>query len=515
MSQDKQWMENERENQQGIPEKTQITEKNETPEQTEGGKDGGGRAGGKRPKGVLGYVFVGLALLCFLAAAVITLTYQREYDRLQLMQETVSASGFFPGILVYGQDVAGLEYDQAKALLVQVLAEEDALRVVNVQLDGQTYSLNIPATHNLDEVLISAFNVGREGELEERYQIITGLQDSPMDFDITTQLDDSGVDAFVAELAQRSLVPAVDATVSDFDPETRSFTFTDEQTGRQLYADHLREQIDLMIKNDDFSRTLTAEFEELLPSVTKAQLESQNKLLASFTTTTTSNSNRNTNIRLCSSAFNGYVVAPGEVFSINDLTGPRTAAKGYKDAGTIRDGILVDEPGGGVCQVSTTLFNAVVRAGMEIVERHNHSWPSDYVEVGMDAAIDYPAKDFKFKNVSDSPIYLVAIFEDRELTVEVYGKPVLEEGITIELRSHVDSTIERGEDIYEFDANLLPGETVQLRKGRDGKVASTYIRYMRGDTLVEEKLLFKSNYPAIRAKYGYGPEIIFDNTSGQ
>ena len=203
------------------------------------------------------------------------------------------------------------------------------------------------------------------------------------------------------------------------------------------------------------------------------------------------------------------------MFSINDLTGPRTAAKGYKDAGTIRDGILVDEPGGGVCQVSTTLFNAVVRAGMEIVERHNHSWPSDYVEVGMDAAIDYPAKDFKFKNVSDSPIYLVAIFEDRELTVEVYGKPVLEEGITIELRSHVDSTIERGEDIYEFDANLLPGETVQLRKGRDGKVASTYIRYMRGDTLVEEKLLFKSNYPAIRAKYGYGPEIIFDDTSGQ
>ncbi len=473
---------------------------------------GGGRRGG--PKGIGGILFTVLALFCFLLAGVFAIAYQQHYERLQLMQQTVSQSGFFPGVRVDGVDLGGMEYDEAYALLSQTLETQDAGRVIRVRVDGAERTLALPATHDLDTVLVNAFNVGREGELEERYERIVRLQDSPVEFTVSTQVDSSGVEPFLAQLDAQTQVPAVDAAVASFDAENRTFTFTDEQSGKKLYVDHLREQIELMIRNDDFSRTLDAEFEELLPTVTKAQLETQNKLLASFTTTATNNSNRNTNIRLCSSAFNGLVVAPGEVFSINELTGPRTSAKGYRDAGTIRNGVLVDEPGGGVCQVSSTLFNVVVRAGMEIVERHNHSWPSDYVKIGMDAAIDYPAKDFKFKNVSDSPIYLVSIFENRELTVEVYGVPVLEEGITIDLRSTTDATLERPEDSYEFDPNLAPGETVLIRKGRDGKIASTYIQYKRGDELVEEKLLFTSNYPAIRAKYGYGPSLDTDLGSG-
>ncbi len=452
-------------------------------------------------------VFTCLALVSFALSAAVTIAYNQEYNRLKTMQDAVSAPGFYEGIRVMGQDVSGMEYDQALQLLSAQLEETDAKRVINVDVDGHTESLSIPASHNLEEKLIEAFNIGREGELEERYARIVELKNSPMDIEVSTEIDDSGVRAFVASIDKETRIEPVDAAVSDFDVETKTFSFTDEAGGRRLYAEHLSEQIDMMVKNDQYDRTLTAEFEELLPKVTKAQLESQNRQLASYSTTTTSNSNRNTNIQLCSSAFNGLVVAPGEVFSINQLTGPRTPAKGYKDAGTIRDGTLVDEPGGGVCQVSGTLFNAVVRAGMEIVERNPHSWPSDYVPIGMDAAIDYPAKDFKFRNVSDSPIYLVSIFKDRKLTVEVYGKPVLEEGITVELRSEVTGEIERGEDKYEFDSSLRPGQVVQLRKGRNGKNVNTYIRYMRGDALVEEKLLFKSVYPAIRAKYGYGPEL--------
>ena len=249
-------------------------------------------------------------------------------------------------------------------------------------------------------------------------------------------------------------------------------------------------------------------------AVTRAELEAQNTLLASFTTKTTSSKSRNTNIRLCSEAFNGYVVAPGEIFSINGITGPRTTAKGYKEAGSIQNGIMIQEPGGGVCQVSSTLFNAVVRAGMEIVERHGHSWPSDYVKIGMDAAIDYPAKDFKFKNISDSPIYLVSSFEDRQLTIEVYGKPMLDERVTIDLRSTTDGTIKRGEDSMVFDASLAPGTTKTVRKGRDGKKSTTYIQYIRDGKVFEEKVLFPTTYPAIRAIINYGPDLVPEETPG-
>ena len=117
----------------------------------------------------------------------------------------------------------------------------------------------------------------------------------------------------------------------------------------------------------------------------------------------------------------------------------------------------------------------------------------------MDAAIDYPAKDFKFKNISDSPIYLVSSFEDRQLTIEVYGKPMLDEGVTIDLRSTTDGTIKRGEDSMVFDASLAPGTTKTVRKGRDGKKSTTYIQYIRDGKVFEEKVLFTTTYPAIRA----------------
>lgn len=471
-------------------------------EQPRGKKRSGGRAGS-----VFGAIFITLAVLCFAVSAVITYDYYQRYQLLETMQQTVSQSGFFPGITVYGQDVAGMEVEQAKAMLTDILAAEDAKRVINVNVEGQDYSLSLAATHNLDEVLIEAFNVGRTGELEERYALISGLAQAPQNFDVETTLDTSNIASFVQRIEMENLVPPVDATVSAFDPETRTFTFTDEAAGKHLMGDVIQSSIDSMLTSDDFSQTIMGQFEPLEPTVTKALLESQNKLLATFTTKTTNNSNRNTNVKLCAKAFNGLVVAPGEEFSMNTLTGPRTPAKGYKDAGTIKNGILVEEPGGGVCQVSSTLFNAVVRAGLEITERHCHSWPSDYVDIGMDAAIDYPAKDFKFRNNSEYPIYLVSTFADRKLTVEVYGASILEEGVTVELRSNIDSEIVRGEDIYEFDATLAAGDTVLLRKGRDGKRVTTFIRYMKGDDLVEEKILFTSNYPAIQAKYGYGPIV--------
>lgn len=474
-----------------------------------------GKVGNKRkrggPNGILATILIVLAIVCFLGSAGITYAYYDGQKVLQTMQEAVSASGFFKGTVVEGIDVSGMEYEEAKALVAQKLEGDDAARVIRVNAKGQEYSLTLPASHNIDETLVTAFNVGREGTLEERYGVIMELEQNGSNYTVDTDVNASGIENFLSRIERDMTTEAKDATVDQFDPAERSFTFTDEQTGEKIDMQKLRGQVESMVATEDYTAVLQAEFETLHPSITKEQLESQNKLLASFTTTTTNNSNRNANIKLCSSAFNGHVVAPGETFSINTLTGPRTAAKGYKDAGTIRGGILVDEPGGGVCQVSTTLFNAVVRAGLEIVERHNHSWPSDYVKIGMDAAIDYPAKDFKFTNTSDAPIYLVSMFSNNKLTVEVYGKPILEDGMTIELRSTTDSTVARAEDSYEFDASLAPGETVQIRKGRDGKNSTTYIQYVVDGKTVEEKVLFKSVYPPIRAKYAYGPDI---STSG-
>lgn len=457
-------------------------------------------------RSVVAIVLLVLAILMFIAGGALGLLYYQSYQNLEKMKAAVDVQGFYPGITIDGQDVGGRSYEEVREeILTRQQAEADA-RVITVSYEGQTYTLPAQSSYDTEQVIVDAYNYAKEGELEQRYQLVAALQSQPLDFPTTCTVSVDGVDAFVQSIVQAIDVPAQDATVGSFDVETKTFAFTDEVNGRSVDAQLLRSQIDQMIESGDFTATLTPVINEVPATVTRAQLEQQNQLLATFTTTTTSSSSRNTNIRLCSEAFNGYVVAPGEVFSINTVTGPRTTAKGYKNAGSIQNGILIDEPGGGVCQVSSTLFNAVVRAGMEIVERWGHSWPSDYVKIGMDAAIDYPAKDFKFRNTSDAPIYLVTHFEDRKLTIEVYGKPVLEEGMTIDLRSTTDSTISRGDDKMVFDASLAPGQTKTVRKGRNGKKSTTYIQYIKDGKVVEEKVLFTTTYPAITAIVNYGPE---------
>ena len=463
----------------------------------------------KRGKGLstAAIVLLAVSVVLFVVGGAMGLLYYHNYKHLEEMKAAVDVQGFYPGISIDGQDVSGRGYEEVREeILARQQAEADA-RVLKVEFEGKTYELAAESIYDTEQVIVDAYNYAKEGDLQERYELVSGLAEQPRDFATTCEIKVEGVDAFVQRIAADIDVAPVDATVGAFDITTKSFAFTDEVNGRALDANKLRDDIQTAIANEEFSLPVTPVVTDVPAAVTKVQLEQQNQLLATFTTETTKSSSRNTNIRLASEAFNGYVLAPGEEFSINTVTGPRTTSKGYKNAGAIVNGILVDEPGGGVCQVSSTLFNAVVRAGMEITERWAHSWPSDYVKIGMDAAIDYPGKDFKFINTSTAPIYLVSHFEDRKLTVEVYGTPVLPEGVTIDLRSTTDSTLRRGEDKYVFDETLAPGTEVQIRKGRDGKKSTTYIQYVKDGQVTEEKVLFTTTYPSINAIINYGPEL--------
>ncbi|SFI58780.1 VanW family protein [Thermoflavimicrobium dichotomicum] len=133
--------------------------------------------------------------------------------------------------------------------------------------------------------------------------------------------------------------------------------------------------------------------------------------------------NRVTNIRLASRTIDGLVLQPGEVFSWNGYVGDTTADKGYKPAGVIVNKKLVQGYGGGICQVSTTLFNAVEKAGLKIVERTAHSKPVGYVPIGRDATIAYPYTDFKFMNNMDKPVVIKADASTSLVTVEVFTVP--------------------------------------------------------------------------------------------
>lgn len=168
---------------------------------------------------------------------------------------------------------------------------------------------------------------------------------------------------------------------------------------------------------------------EFKPDVTTETLKKSFKHIVTFRTKISSSSTdeRVHNIQQALSVFNGMLLASGQEISFNDTTGPRTEKNGYQMAHVINGSQYVDDWGGGVCQASTTLYNAMLRAGCEIVERGPHSIPSDYVTLGFDAMVNYPNRDLKFKNVSGGNLYIKAwVSPLHNAYIMVFGEPLTE-----------------------------------------------------------------------------------------
>ena len=157
------------------------------------------------------------------------------------------------------------------------------------------------------------------------------------------------------------------------------------------------------------------------PVLSADRLKTVNGVLASFSTKTSENDNRNTNVNLAVKNINGTLLSPGETFSLNEVVGKRSKDAGYKTAHVFVDSKIVDGLGGGVSQVTGTLFNAAARAGLQILEVHPHSRPVAYIPVGYDATVAYGAKDLRFKNTSDKPMYIGYYFQNRNLTAKIWG----------------------------------------------------------------------------------------------
>ncbi len=442
-----------------------------------------------------------LAIALFVSGGMMAYAYDQDVKKVEHMRQVVEVDTFYAGISVGGIDLSGKTYEQGREAVMAADAEKLASFQAVISVDGREWKENLRPISDAQDALDKAYRFGRAGDLEVRYNEIQTLEQTKRDYPIDYSADTSRLSQLVNSIGDEIDVEPVDANVVDFDQKTKSFSFSDESAGRKLNREKLLADIENAIASETYPILATGAVEVIEPAVTRAQLGSNYKLIGSFSTTTTSDTARNNNITLCSEAFNGAKVMPGEVFSLNDATGRRSIDKGYREAGAIKNGKLIPEFGGGVCQVSTTLFNAVVRSGLEITERNNHSYPISYVERGMDAMIDYPSKDFKFTNNTAGPVYLVSHFADRKLTIEVYGQPVLEGGVTIELRADTTETIKMPATEYILDPTLPAGVEEEERAGRTGYRVTTYIRYMRGDTLVEEKVLFKSAYVA------YAPQV--------
>ena len=387
--------------------------------------------------------------------------------------------------------VTGLSKDEAKSKILDIYQWDMTLSYQNSAAE-----LKNPLPESLDVLLGEIYS--QDESLWREY------------YELTPASMESSIREQVAVAASKWNRSPSRTQLTGRDKERGTWIYTGGEKGILINEEAaVREIMDLLGKKI-FTAVIPVQAEETAPELTADEVKKKYQVIGTFSTTATSNSNRNNNIRLAANALDGLVIFPGEEFSFNSTTGNRTTERGYLPAGAYRNGEFVEEPGGGVCQVSSTLYNAVIFSGIKTTERHPHSFEPSYVIPGEDAMVSYDGysgPDLRFINKQSTSVAIRAVFEDRKLTISIIGMPVLEEGVEISMRSQKTKEYDPPEPGYIEDQTLLPDQEIVVQEGVKGTTWKTWLVTSKDGTVINEEYFHSSTYKG-------KPGIVKRNTSG-
>lgn len=443
-----------------------------------------------------------------LAAACLLLLCAAVWSIVRLISashETVpDVETFFEGVSVDGLSLSGLTQDKAREAIDERYA--DVLDTeITMTFGDQSWTLTADdacVSIDADVQLDAAWQMGREGTSAEQKAARLALQENPVDLDVTLSYDHSVIEALAAAIKASIDCDPVDATMEIV--EIAQFSYTDSSVGYSLDADKLVSQLEAMIEAGE-SGTLALEPEVIEPEVSRESLENKTVLLGECTTTlATSSSKRTSNVNLALSYFNFLTVEPGETVNFNKVVGKRTEKNGFKSAPEYAGSTVIEGVGGGVCQASTTIYGAVIRAGLTIVERHAHTMTVGYVQPSQDAAVSDGDKNMRFKNNTESTLYIFAYVDRKkeEAVCKIFGQPI-DPDTYIEIESVVLQTDISGKGItYVKDEEgshaWYTDEKVLKKEGKAGMRSEAYrvvYSIATGEEISREKLSTDSYQP--------------------
>ena len=461
----------------------------------------------KKPFPFISIILILLCIICWLLVTREGMQLEKQYTAFRERTSGVVAEGFLPGIQVDGIDLGGKSMEEARALFAaRAQQQRQALSVVIRSGDRKwrITSDEVPLVFDADQVLRKAWVYGHYGSLEKRMEDRRLAEKGVVTFTTSYHQDRSRVSELVKAISDSLTFPAENARLDAFDDQTHIFTFSEGKKGQAVESARLEEMILDALEKEEDNAVIDVPVIPLFPELSAADLEGHFGLVSTYTTETTRDRNRNRNIALSSEALNGRVVQPGETLSFNGCTGKRTPEKGYREAHAIAGGVYIDDYGGGVCQTSSTLFNAVIRADLEIVKRYAHSFPSSYVPRGEDATVNWPSRDFVFRNNTDYPVFLLAWYDNYKVTVEIYGK-LPDTWSSIDLESKTTRTIKPEPGIeYTLDESLPEGTRQKGHDKHTGYEVDTYKIYYAADgSEIHRDKLWTTIYPMMQEQILY------------
>lgn len=461
----------------------------------------GGKRGKKRSGSFLTFL---LTTLIVLASLLIALQLYR-YAEFIKMRNAVSGSDFFAGTTIDGVDVSGMTLESAIAHWETNIEPAYSGRTVTLDNGTTITAAELGYSSDYKTIIAEAWRAQSNGSLRDRYSAYKNAASGKNGLHVTRiPYTDDAITARADSIAAATDVPMKEPAITGFDHDALAFTFSEGAEGR--IVDRAKLVSDIKNALDNGGGGVTLSISTTSPTTTVADMQSLYGLRAyAVTNASSSNSNRLTNIKLALASINGTLLQPGEEFSFNKVVGKRTSERGYKVATAYNAGEVTEELGGGICQVSTTLFNAVVKSDLSVTERRNHSIPVSYVDKGKDAAVSWGAQDLKFTNNSDEPVYIVAYLDgDKRVRIGVFGR-LIENGeyITVEAKITYSKNYETK---YQYNAFLLPGDTVEVQSGRNTYEAVAYkLRWSAEGELLEKETLCESSYYGRDAIIEYGP----------
>ncbi|HIT89711.1 MAG TPA: VanW family protein [Candidatus Merdenecus merdavium] len=340
---------------------------------------------------------------------------------------------------------------------VEAYLEEEKKKSVTFQIGENKTTITageLGITWSNEEVIDEAAIIGHSGNIIQKYKTLKDLEENPVYYPLEYSVDRSMVEAVINQQCLQFDTEPVNAS---FKRENGEFIVEDGKKGSKLNIEESVELVYDYMENswNMESASIDLPVEEAEPEYNGEDLKLVKDVLGTFSTDFSSSSeSRAMNLDTGAEKINGSIIYPGEEFSVYEVTHPYTEENGYGYGSAFENGKVVPSLGGGICQVSTTLYNAVLRSELEVTERSNHTMQVSYVKPSMDAAIAGTYMDLKFKNNTDSPIYIEGYTKNREITFTIYGHETRSADREVRYESETTGTLQPGVRIEASNAAI-------------------------------------------------------------
>lgn len=399
----------------------------------------------------------------------------------------------YPNVEVYGVNIGGLSKEEAKNKLNDNLQELIMDKKLLVTDGNKTIELNyseLKPEYKIDEIVDNALNYGKDKNLFQKNSLIEGNKITELDAQIT--YDENQLLAFEEKVKESFNVAPKNAEVT---VNSGKVSIKDEVIGKSIDENELHKKLLENINgNVDEEKTIEIVLKDTQPKIKAEDLKKITGKISEYSSSyVNTGDGRVKNMQIAAETVSGTIIMPGEEFSYNELIGDTTPDKGYEKANTYVGDEIVPDYGGGICQVSTTLYRAVMRANIRSTERMNHSMIVSYSEPGLDATVANGYIDYKFVNTYDFPIYIQGYVNGGVVNFSIYGNVEAMGNKTYDLISVVNEKI-APEVVYKEDNTLEEGKEVVKSYGMTGYKATAYQVTYENGVEVNRELISNDTY---------------------